>query len=211
MQLNVTNENVKDVKLAMGGYMKTWLFISTGFWISTALADNIVSHDIPMETQGSRTFYVQSTIHGSGKSMLLVDTGSGHSVINEETLVSLKSSGDAKFLKNLRGMMADGSTKIVPLYRISAITLGDGCVLNNVEAAVLPNNTRQILGISALQKAAPFGLSFDPPILKLSNCESLGIQAVTRKRPAPIKVPATIPVEAEHTTPEDIQAVASTG
>jgi len=133
-----------------------------------------------MQNQGASTFYVHSTIHGSEECLMLVDTGSGHSVINEATLASLKASGNASFIKNLRGVMADGSSKIVPLYRISAITIGDSCVIRDVEAAVLPNNARQILGISTLQKAAPFGLSFDPPTLSLSGCETpTVVQATT--------------------------------
>jgi|GEM_PF-2122369 len=195
----------------MGDYMKVWLSIISGIWASAGLADSLALHEIPMETQGARTFYVQSTIQGSGKSMLLVDTGSGHSVINEETLSSLKSSGDAKFLKNLRAMMADGSTRIVPLYRISAITLGDGCVINDVEAAVLPNNARQILGISALQKAAPFGLSFDPPILSLSNCQSPGVQTASDETATPVEVPVAIPAEVDQKTPAQVQAIAAAG
>jgi hypothetical protein len=39
-----------------------------------------------------------------------------------------------------------------------------------VEAAVFPGKTRQILGLSALKKAAPFIFSMDPPNLVLSNC-----------------------------------------
>ena len=188
--------------------MRLWLSIISGLWVSAGLADNFAVHEIPMETQGTRTFYVQSTIHGDSKSMLLIDTGSGHSVINEETLASLKSSGEAKFLKNIRGVMADGSTKIVPLYRISTITLGDNCVINNVEVAVLPNGTRQILGISALQKAAPFGLSFNPPILKL-NCKSPDAQTASEEVTDSIKTPTETPAETEQKTPTQTQAMAS--
>lgn len=188
--------------------MRLWLSIISGLWVSAGLADSFAMHEIPMETRGARTFYVQSTIQGGGKSMLLIDTGSGHSVINEETLASLKSSGEAKFLKNIRGVMADGSTKIVPLYRISAITLGDNCVINNVDAAVLSNGTRQILGISALQKAAPFGLSFNPPVLKL-NCKSADAQTASEEVFDAIKTPTEKPTKTEYKTPIQTQALVS--
>jgi len=182
--------------------MKIWLPMITALWASAGLAENLLSHEIPMETQGSRTFYVQSTIQGSGDAMLLIDTGSGHSVINEETLASLMSSGDATFLKDLRGLMADGSTRIVPLYRISAITLGDGCVIKDVKAAVLPGGTRQILGISALQKAAPFTLSFNPPLLHLSNCESSVAQTTSEEIATPVEDHTIITNNANQNTPD---------
>jgi predicted aspartyl protease len=126
-----------------------------------------------MHTQGARTFYINSTIQNSYRSKMLVDTGSSHSVINQATLKHLQASGDAKFLKNLQAIMADGSKRIVPLYQISNIVLGEGCLLREIEATVLPNNTRQILGISALQKAGPFGFSFNPPTLSLSHCDAI--------------------------------------
>jgi len=58
----------------------------------------------------------------------------------------------------------------VPVYVIRSLTIGENCRLRNVEAAVFPGATRQILGLSALKKAAPFTFSFDPPHLTLSNC-----------------------------------------
>jgi len=191
--------------------MKIWLPMIAALWASAGLAENLSSHEIPMKTQGSRTFYVQSTIQGSGDAMLLIDTGSGHSVINEETLASLMSSGDATFLKDLRGLMADGSTRIVPLYRISAITLGDGCVIKDVKAAVLPGGTRQILGISALQKAAPFTLSFNPPLLHLSNCESSVVQSASEEIATPVEDITTVTDDTSQDTSDRTQASAVAG
>jgi len=189
--------------------MKFWLAIISGLWATAGLADGLAQYEIPMESQGARTFYVQSSIQGCGESMLLVDTGSGHSVINEETLASLMSNGNAEFLKNLQGIMADGSTRIVPLYRISAITLGGGCVIRDVEAAVLPGNARQILGISALQKAAPFGFSFEPPILSLSNCELPGVQTANEEVVLPAEAPAVLPADTDQKTPVETQDLAA--
>jgi len=67
--------------------------------------------------------------------------------------------------------MADGTERIVPVYRISSIALSDDCILHNVKAAVLPEGTREILGLSTLIQGAPFSLSFDPPLLKLAKCK----------------------------------------
>ena len=102
---------------------------------------------------------------------MLVDTGSGYSVINQDTLDRLMAQGQATYVSRLRGKMADGSERIVPLYQISAITLGNTCVIRDIKAAVIPNSARQIIGISTLMQAAPFSMAFDPPVLSLSQCE----------------------------------------
>lgn len=190
--------------------MKSKFLLATLFCSSSLFADEIPRFDVPMQNQGASTFYVQSTIQGSEECMMLVDTGSGHSVINEVTLESLKASGDASFIKNLKGMMADGSTKIVPLYRISAITIGESCVIRDVEAAVLPNNARQILGISTLQRAAPFGLSFDPPTLSLSGCETATVvQAATDDVAPEIALEPAAAPKGESTAPVKTEQVAT--
>ena len=125
---------------------------------------------IPMQTYGASTYYINSEILGAGQYSMLVDTGSAYSVINEETLASLSSNGQAFFVKKLRGKMADGSERVIPLYRIAAINLGGNCLIKDIHAAILPGKTRQIIGISTLMRAAPFAMSFDPPMLSLNQC-----------------------------------------
>jgi predicted aspartyl protease len=132
---------------------------------------------IPMQTYGSSTYYIDSEILGAGQYSMLVDTGSAYSVINEETLARLSSKGQAHFVKKLLGKMADGSKKVIPLYRIAAINLGGNCLIEDIHAAILPGKTRQIIGISTLMRAAPFAMSFDPPMLSLSQCASSMQQA----------------------------------
>jgi len=125
---------------------------------------------IPMRTHGAHTYYISSEIPGAGQFSMLIDTGSAYSVINEETLASLSNKGQAHFVKKLRGTMADGSKRVIPLYRISAINLGGNCLIKDIHAAILPGKSRQIIGISTLMRAAPFAMSFDPPMLSLNQC-----------------------------------------
>ena len=127
---------------------------------------------VPIKNRGASTYYVDGHIEGFGRASLLVDTGSGYATINEETLAVLKAKGQTRFVKELRGVMADGSQKIVPVYRIGSINLGGNCVINDVEVAVFPSKTRLILGLSALRKVSPFIFSMEePPSLLLSNCQ----------------------------------------
>lgn len=140
----------------------------------TALAAQAAEfgHPIPMIHRGASTYYVGGTITGYGNVEFLVDTGSGYMTINEDTLAVLQRSGDAVYVKDLTGVMADGSRRTVPVYRIKAVTLGGNCVLHNVDAAVFPQRTRLLLGLSALEKAAPFVFSTNPPKLLLSHCST---------------------------------------
>ena len=125
---------------------------------------------IPMLSKGLSTYYVKGSMEGVGEIDLLVDTGSGYMTINEEALQMLLSQDRAGYVKDLTGVLADGSKMVVPVYALEAISIGENCTIRNVEAAVFPGKTRFILGLSALQKAGPFIFNFDPPSLAFSNC-----------------------------------------
>ncbi|MGH8601532.1 MAG: retroviral-like aspartic protease family protein [Gammaproteobacteria bacterium] len=127
---------------------------------------------IPARTKGTATYYVLGHIQGYGQAEFLVDTGSTYLSLNARIVRDLEKSSQAIFVKDIAGILADGSGVRVRIYRIPALTLGDKCTISDIEAAVLPGETRNILGLNALKQAAPFGLSLDPPQLLLSNCAS---------------------------------------
>jgi hypothetical protein len=166
--------------------MRYWLLSIFSLWAPPSAADDFLQLQIPLHSRGTQTLYVDAIVHGAGQSNLLVDTGSGHSVINQNTLSRLTASGNAHFLRNLKGTMADGATRVVPLYRIPAITLGGYCLISDIEAVVFPDNSRQILGISTLRKAAPFSFSFNPPTLSLSGCKHPIAQLVPEQITKPV-------------------------
>jgi predicted aspartyl protease len=128
---------------------------------------------VAMQEKSAATFYVPGAIPGYGALELMVDTGSGYMAINEHTLAALKGAGTARYVKQLRGVLADGSEMLVPVYAIGRIRIGLRCWIEDVEAAVFPGQGRQILGLSALRKTAPFIFSVDPPELLLSRCHGL--------------------------------------
>ena len=125
---------------------------------------------VPINKKGLVTYYVSGSINGYGATDFLVDTGSGHSAINEATLEKLHQQGKADFLKNVSATLANGSSITLPVYKISDINIGGECVIHDVEAVVLPGKMRNILGLSALEKTAPFAISVNPPRLLLSHC-----------------------------------------
>ncbi len=141
---------------------------------------------VAMQEKSAATFYVPGEISGFGPVNLMVDTGSGYMTINEETLAVLMQRRAARYVKQLQGILADGSEIEVPVYSIGRMRIGGDCWLTDVEAAVFPGNARQILGLSALRKVAPFVFSVDPPGLSLSRCGSASASAL----PQPALLPA---------------------
>ncbi len=125
---------------------------------------------IPMNQKRLATYYIDAKMLGSGDVEFMVDTGAGYTTINEQTLSRLQDADNAVYVGELTGVMADGSQHQLPVYRIKHLVLGDDCSLYDVEAAVFPRDTRMLLGLSALEKAAPFVFSTNPPRLSLSNC-----------------------------------------
>lgn len=150
--------------------MKYWLIALLALAAAPLKAQSNLQTLVQMTDRGASTFYVDVRMIGAGLKQFLVDTGSSYTAINEETLAELVESNQAAYVKDLEGILADGSKHIVPVYDIKSLSVGDSCTLNQVRAAVFPGKTRNILGLSALRAAAPFTFSFDPPTLGLSNC-----------------------------------------
>lgn len=127
---------------------------------------------VPLQRTAAGTFYVATRIAGHSAGDFLVDTGSSYVAVNRNVLERARETGDAALIKHITAVMADGSETVVPVYRLSRLTIGANCVLDDIEVAVLPNQTRSILGLSALMKAAPFSISLDPPTLMMSGCST---------------------------------------
>lgn len=155
--------------------MKSLLLVPFLLLVSlTPLNATIIKPDIivPMTIQGAATYYVKAYIHGLGQTDLMVDTGSGFSTINEHSLAILKQKGMVRYKKDLVGILANGNKMKVAIYTIASMNIGGNCLLKDVDAAVFPGKTRQILGLSALSKAAPFTFSVQPPELSLTQCDN---------------------------------------
>jgi len=145
--------------------------------VSTTLAASEARQTIPLQDIGTNTWYISGTIVGAGKTRLLLDTGSGYSIITRDTLTRLRGNGQARYVKDLEGILADGRRKVVPVYRITGIILGENCHIAEIDAAVLPSGSREILGLNALRKVMPMEISLEPPTLSLSNCGSVVARA----------------------------------
>jgi len=144
---------------------------------AAGLSADQFSVDVPMQLKDAHTYYITGQIGGISHSEFMVDTGSSYMMINEITLALLEESGDAQYLRELTGILANGEEMRVPVYTLSTVRIGADCELKDVEAAVFPGDTRQILGLSALSKAAPFIFSTEPPSLQLSHCRRVKAEA----------------------------------
>ena len=126
---------------------------------------------VEIEKRSAGTFYVAGTIEGLGDLDLLVDTGSSYLVLTQPMIDSLTAAGRASYSRGLEGRMADGSTRVVPLYRIDSVRLGAGCWIHDIEAAAFPAGSRAILGMNVLSRLAPFTFSAEPARLGLAHCQ----------------------------------------
>lgn len=135
---------------------------------------------IPLQPQTTGTYYIDGDLQGYGPLKLLVDTGSSFLVIDEAILNGLQLQGAATYSHDLEGVMADGSVAHIPLYRLAAIRLGEGCWITDVEAAVFPQATRPILGMNVLARLAPFTFRAEPPGLELQRCATAPTETLAR-------------------------------
>ena len=149
------------------------LTLYLALFFSAIASAETTKQSIPMQIENNHNFYVHSSIEGAGFTSLLVDTGSGYSTITEKTLRELQKTGNAVYLKKLQGVLADGSVQKVSVYRISGINIGQNCHIKDIEVAVFPSASREILGLNTLSKVAPFTFSMNPPYLSLSNCNKV--------------------------------------
>lgn len=138
---------------------------------STVLAGDPFGFALPMAQQASGNYYVTATLSGTVRTELLVDTGSGYVSLSPATFARLKSLPGTTFQRVIVGSMANGRALKVQVYRLQQLALGEHCVLRDVEVAVMPGASRDILGLSALRRVAPFALDLDRGELRLSQCE----------------------------------------
>ena len=140
---------------------------------------------IEIEKRNAGTFYIAGALDGFGPLDLLVDTGSSYLVITEPMLAQLREAGRASYSRGLEGRMADGTTRVVPVWRVSSLRLGASCWVHDIEAAIFPAGSRTILGMNVLARLAPFTFSAEPARLGLAHCQGPQSAPATLEAAAP--------------------------
>ncbi len=156
---------------------------------------------VGLQQHNAGTFYIAGALEGYGDINFLVDTGSSYMVINEAMLAELQAAGNAQPARQLSGLMADGTRRVIPTYFLKSLRLGDACWIGEVEAAIIPGNARPILGMAVLARLAPFTFSAQPAQLALTHCQSapapapieVGSEMIQVELPVELKPSATAP------------------
>lgn len=161
--------------------LATVLVLGNGALPVFAAEDKFTSQmEIELISKKTDVYYLPARLGDTVAGEFLFDTGSGYLAINEHMLADLKRESGAEYQRSERARLANGSVRSVAIYQVASLELGS-CKLKDVEAAVLPGDTRPIIGMSALKKVDSFSVSFNPtPRLILSGCEPATNAVATR-------------------------------
>lgn len=152
--------------------MHRWFFLIVTALVAGASFAHEFTHRVPMTVHASGNVYVTARFESGPATELLVDTGSGFVALSKQTFAPLKALDSTLFVRRMHATMAGGRTTTLPVYRIASLTLGADCVVRDVEVAVLPGRSANILGLSALRQVQPFAVDLDSPTLFLTHCDS---------------------------------------
>lgn len=136
-------------------------------------------HQVPLLTSPGGSFYVNSSVAGI-EAEFLVDTGAGYVTLGSELFRALRAESAVREVRRVAARLANGKLKPVTVYEVEHFVIGDGCDVGPVEVAVLEGAGRNLLGLSALTRAAPFAIHTSPPALLLSGC-TLGPAVAARE------------------------------
>lgn len=129
-----------------------------------------VEISVPIDKSGTGNLYVDAVINSNVRSQFMVDTGAGMITLNRELFKEISRRGSVKKVGKIAARLANGKYQTMSLYKVESFSIGENCDLGEMEVAVMKNSGRNILGLSALIKAAPFSIYTDPMELILSGC-----------------------------------------
>ena len=136
-------------------------------------------HQVPLMTSPGGSFYVTSYLAGIEADFLL-DTGAGYVTVDSKLFRALRRESTVRQVRRVAARLANGKLKPVTVYEVEHFVIGEGCDVGPVEVAVLEGAGRNLLGLSALTRAAPFAVHTSPPALALSGC-GFGPSVATRE------------------------------
>lgn len=130
----------------------------------------LFAHSVPLSDSGAGSYSVSGTLGGVEMEFLL-DTGASMVTVSASLFKQIQNHGGmAAKVRRVGARLASGKVEVLDVYRVEHFSLGSQCDLGPVEVAVLKQGGRNLLGMNALQLAAPFAISTSPPVLGLSQC-----------------------------------------
>ena len=161
----------------MSRLMPLLLAVATSLVASTLVhpeANAQPAMEIPLEATGGGAYELTLSVAGNPdfEAAFLLDTGAAMVTVSEGLYRQLKKVTETRQLRTVAGRMADGRYKQFPVYEIKGLTLGDSCDLQTLEVLVVGGKGRNLLGLNALERVAPFTMSLAPPALLISGCNA---------------------------------------
>ncbi|GAB5500531.1 MAG: hypothetical protein PsegKO_28420 [Pseudohongiellaceae bacterium] len=157
-------------------FLPVWLFAASLVFVSGVRADPEVSvmdslfpHSFPLTQTGSGSLTVVADLGGVNSEFLL-DTGASMITVSPQVFAELEILGSAVKVRRVAARSAGGRLQALDVYRVEKFVLGKTCELGPVEVAVMRSGGRNLLGLAALEQAAPFAISTAPPELGLARC-----------------------------------------
>ena len=152
----------------------------TGRWEATApgaaTGERQPLEAVPLEQAPGGSLYVDAEAGGISASFL-VDTGAGLVTVSEAFFDKLAARGAVREVRRVAARLANNRLQALTVYEVAEFRIGAHCDIGPVEVAVMPGGGRNLLGLSALGRAAPFTVSMAPPALHLSGCTLPGAVA----------------------------------
>mgnify|MGYP001821881387 FL=1 len=133
-----------------------------------ALAED-AGHAVQLERSGAGSLYIQAEI-GGVPARFLVDTGAGMVTVDRALFKRMRASGDVREVRQVAARLANNRLQLMTVYEVSRLLVGGSCNLGPIEIAVMDGKGRNLMGLSALGRAAPFTIHTSPPSITLSGC-----------------------------------------
>ena len=138
---------------------------------SSASAFKPFAFEVSLEGTSAGNLTVTAHIGGIEREFL-VDTGASMVTVEKALFDELRKLGTVVKVRSVAARLANGKIQALDVYLVDQFLLGSQCNLGPIEIAVVPRGVRNLLGMNALNQAAPFGLSIEPPALGLTRCAS---------------------------------------
>jgi predicted aspartyl protease len=151
------------------------LLLIQPFWLVAEEAnfDLAFHHQVPLQKTGAGSYTVAGRL-GGVEGEFLLDTGASMITVSRTLFKQVSARAapgrEPTLLREVAARTASGRVSVLSVYRVEEFTLDNQCPIGPVEVAVMPAGGRNLLGMEALSRAAPFAVYTSPPALGLSQC-----------------------------------------
>lgn len=128
--------------------------------------------EFSLDQHQSGGLYLNAEVATGVQAEFLLDTGASMVTVTEEVLDAAKSRGEAHHAGAIAARLANGRLQKMEVWELEHLRLGT-CDVGPVEVAVVRKG-RNILGLNALSRMAPFAIHLSPLKLAVSGCAPAG-------------------------------------